>query len=95
MQLDFLTQLENIIKERKQNLPEGSYTTSLFKKGHDKILQKLGEEAVEYIIDAKNENSERAISEGADLIFHLLMSLAYQGLSLADIVAELEKRHKK
>ena len=87
-------ELEDLLRERKKNLPEGSYTTKLFNKGRDKILQKVGEEAVEFVIDAKNENSERMISEGADLIYHLLVALVDQDLSLADIQAELKSRHK-
>ena len=92
--LDFIMELEDLLRERKKNLPEGSYTTKLFNKGRDKILQKVGEEAVEFVIDAKNENSERMISEGADLIYHLLVALVDQDLSLADIQAELKSRHK-
>ena len=87
-------ELEDLLRERKKNLPEGSYTTKLFNKGRDKILQKVGEEAVEFVIDAKNENSERMISEGADLIYHLLVALVDHDLSLADIQAELKSRHK-
>ncbi len=90
----FLYRLEKIIHERKNAHPDTSYTARLFAKGQDAILQKVGEEAVEYILDAKNRNRERAISEAADLVYHLLVSLAEQNIALRDIEAELERRHK-
>ncbi|RME90132.1 MAG: phosphoribosyl-ATP diphosphatase [Candidatus Hydrogenedentota bacterium] len=93
--IKFLAQLELIIIDRLKNDPEGSYTASLAKKGIDKVLQKVGEEAVEYIIDAKNKNKERTLSEAADLLYHFLVSLQVQGLSLEDVVSVLEKRHLK
>ena len=93
-QLDFLTQLEAIIDDRLKENSENSYTATLAKKGYDKVLQKVGEEAIEYLIDAKNRDTERMIYESADFIFHLLISLRMNGLSIVDTVLELEKRHK-
>lgn len=90
-----LYQLEKIIQDRKANPQEGSYTNHLFDKGEDKILQKVGEEAVEVILAAKGQGRERTISESADLLYHFLVMLAEKDLSLADIEAELEKRHLK
>lgn len=91
--LSFLGRLEDILEERKDAAPESSYTARMYAKGLDKILQKVGEEAVEFIIDMKNNNRERAVEEGADLIYHFLLSLKAAGLQLSDITAELEKRH--
>lgn len=92
--LDFIIELEGLLRERKKNLPEGSYSTKLFHEGRDKILQKVAEETIEFVIDAKNENSERMISEGADLIYHLLVALVDQDLSITDLQTELKSRHK-
>ena len=92
--LDFIIELEGLLRERKKNLPEGSYSTKLFSEGRDKILQKVAEETIEFVIDAKNENSERMISEGADLIYHLLVALVDQDLSITDLQTELKSRHK-
>lgn len=90
---DFLHQLENLLTTRKQELPEGSYTSKLFQKGTDKVAQKVGEEAVETVIAAKNENSE-LLYEASDLLFHLLMLLVDRGIKLDELISELEKRHK-
>ncbi len=95
MNVQFLAELEDLLKERRQNMPEGSYTTSLFKSGPQKILQKVGEEAIEYILDAQVADKQKAVYEGADLLYHFMVSLVAQGWSLSDIIAELEKRHKK
>lgn len=95
MNVQFLTELENLLKDRRQNMPEGSYTTKLYNSGPQKILQKVGEEAIEYILDAQNADKQKAVYEGADLLYHFMVSLVAQGWSLGDIVAELEKRHKK
>ena len=92
--MNFLLELEKILKERKEQLPECSYTASLFKEGTDKILQKVGEEAFEYIIEAKNKDKARTVSEGADLLFHFLLSLTAQDINLNSIIIELKKRHK-
>ena len=95
MNIQFLAELENLLKDRRQNMPEGSYTTKLYNSGAQKILQKVGEEAIEYILDAQNADKQKAVYEGADLLYHFMVSLVAQGWSLGDIVAELEKRHKK
>ncbi len=94
-ELEFLLELEEILKSRKKDLPKGSYTTRLFKKGIDKIAQKLGEEAVETIIAAKNKRSEETIYESADLVYHLLVLLVEKNLSLKDVVQEMKIRSKK
>lgn len=90
----FLDQLYELIQSRERRRPEGSYTTYLFAEGLDKILKKVGEEAAETIIAAKNEDSERLVSEAADLVYHLLVLLVARGLTLADIEQELKQRRK-
>ncbi|MDH5716723.1 MAG: phosphoribosyl-ATP diphosphatase [Spirochaetia bacterium] len=92
--LDFIKHLENVLIERQKNPSENSYTSRLLEKGYDKVLQKVGEEAVEYILEAKN-NSKEMITEGADLLYHFILSLTAKGLSIEDIVKELENRHNK
>lgn len=87
-----LKQLYRIIEDRKKKMPEGSYVASLFKEGKDKMTQKVGEEAVEVIIAAKNESKKRIVSEIADLIFHLLVLLSGCNITLQDIEKELAKR---
>lgn len=89
----FLKYLDELIKDRKENLPENSYTTQLFKQGENRIIQKVGEEAVETIIAAKNNNREEIINESADLIFHLLVMLNEKNISLNEVISELEFRH--
>jgi len=91
---DFLQELEAVIEDRKQNLPENSYTTKIFKEGLDRAIQKVGEEAVELVIAGKNQDPNEIKNECADLIFHLLIFLHSQNLQLSDIVDVLEKRHK-
>jgi len=92
--LHFLNNLEELIISRKKEMPEGSYTTSLFNDGIDKIAQKVGEEAVETVIEAKNENHS-LVDEVSDLIYHLLVLLVEKGVPLQKIVQNLEKRHGK
>lgn len=92
--LTFLNDLEELIISRKKEMPEGSYTTSLFNEGIDKIAQKVGEEAVETVIEAKNENHS-LVDEVSDLIYHLLVLLVEKGVPLQKIVQNLEKRHGK
>ena len=92
--LDFLTYLQNYIDKRKQEMPEGSYTTSLFKEGTAKISQKVGEEAVETIIGAMAGDDENFIYEAGDLLFHLIVLLSHKNYRLEDVVNELKKRHK-
>ncbi len=91
--IDFLSQLEALIASRKKELPEGSYTTRLFKMGIKKIAQKVGEEATEVVIDAVTNNKKRLLEETADLMYHLLVLLKAHDLSLADVAQVLEKRH--
>lgn len=91
--LDFVLQLESLLQRRRKELPEGSYSTKLFKKGRKKIAQKLGEEAVEVILEIDNEK-ERFTDEAADLVFHLLVLLADRDSSLGDVVKVLKDRHR-
>jgi phosphoribosyl-ATP pyrophosphohydrolase/phosphoribosyl-AMP cyclohydrolase len=91
---DFLSTLENIITERKNNPSDRSYTSSLFQKGINKIAQKVGEEAVELVIEAKDNNDELFKNEAADLLFHYMILLQAKGFALKDIEAVLEERHK-
>lgn len=90
---EFLHRLSLIIKDRKSNPSESSYTTSLFANGINKIAQKVGEEAVELVIEAKDDNDELFKNEAADLIFHLLVLLEEKDIPLADVVEVLKKRH--
>lgn len=92
---DFLQLLENIIEERKNNPAEKSYTSSLFEKGINKIAQKVGEEAVELVIEAKDYNDDLFIEEAADLLFHYLILLQAKGFRLRDVVKTLKDRHLK
>ena len=90
----FLTQLESIIKDRRENfIPQDSYVASLFSKGINKIAQKVGEEAVEVVIESKDSNNELFLNESADLLFHYLMLLQAKGFALNDVVEILKKRH--
>jgi phosphoribosyl-AMP cyclohydrolase / phosphoribosyl-ATP pyrophosphohydrolase len=86
--------LENLIKDRKNNPKEGSYTTSMFKAGINKIAQKVGEEAVELVIEAKDSNKDLFLNEAADLMYHYLILLQAKNCSLADVKDVLRKRHK-
>jgi phosphoribosyl-ATP pyrophosphohydrolase/phosphoribosyl-AMP cyclohydrolase len=81
------------LETRKAERPEGSYTTHLFNKGLDKIAQKVGEEAIETVIAAKNNNDE-LVYEASDLLFHLMVLLTERGMRLEDLAAELQKRHR-
>jgi phosphoribosyl-ATP pyrophosphohydrolase/phosphoribosyl-AMP cyclohydrolase len=92
--LNFLNDLEELIISRKKEMPEGSYTTSLFNDGIDKIAQKVGEEAVETVIEAKNKNHS-LVDEVSDLIYHLLVLLVEKEVPLQTIVQNLEGRHGK
>jgi phosphoribosyl-ATP pyrophosphohydrolase/phosphoribosyl-AMP cyclohydrolase len=92
--LYFLKYLQDFIDKRKQEMPEGSYTTSLFQKGTRKITQKVGEEAVETIIGAMANDDENFIYEGADLLYHLIVLLTHKGYRLEDLARELKRRHK-
>lgn len=90
----FLANLETVIEERKTVAPDSSYIASLFAKGINKIAQKVGEEAVEMVIEAKDNNEKLFLDESADLLFHYLILLQSKGYKLADVVTILEKRHK-
>lgn len=90
----FLKELQQFIQKRHEEMPEGSYTTSLFQSGINKMAQKVGEEAVETIIEATNGTNERLIYEGSDLLYHLIVMLTAKGLSVEDLARELEERHK-
>jgi phosphoribosyl-ATP pyrophosphohydrolase/phosphoribosyl-AMP cyclohydrolase len=87
--------LEAIIKERKRNPKAGSYTNSLLDAGINKIAQKVGEEAVELVIEAKDNNKELFLNEAADLMYHYLVLLTAKGFSLTDVTAVLKQRHGK
>jgi phosphoribosyl-AMP cyclohydrolase / phosphoribosyl-ATP pyrophosphohydrolase len=92
--IHFLKFLQEFIQQRFKEMPEGSYTTSLFKKGVNRMAQKVGEEAVETVIEATNGTDEKFISEASDLIYHLIVLLTSKGFSLDDIGKELKKRHQ-
>ena len=87
--------LFDVIQDRKNNPSEKSYTTSLFNEGLPKIAQKVGEEGTEVVVAALAQEDQRLIEEVADLTFHTLVLLSARGLSPADVMTELEKRHKK
>ncbi|MDF9758934.1 MULTISPECIES: bifunctional phosphoribosyl-AMP cyclohydrolase/phosphoribosyl-ATP diphosphatase HisIE [Peribacillus] len=89
----FLAELETLIKKRKSEMPEGSYTTYLFEKGVDKILKKVGEEAAEVIIAAKNRDAEELSMESADLLYHLFVLLQEQELPFQAVLDVLKARH--
>lgn len=91
----FVHQLQRIIEDRKANPSERSYTSSLFAKGINKIAQKVGEEAVEVVIEAKDDNDELFLGEAADLLFHYLVLLTAKGKTLADVEEVLKLRHSK
>ena len=87
--------LYDVILDRKTQKQEGSYTCYLFDKGLDKILKKVGEECAETMIAAKNGDNEETVMEISDLLYHLMVMMAQQGIALDDVLAELEKRGKK
>jgi phosphoribosyl-ATP pyrophosphohydrolase/phosphoribosyl-AMP cyclohydrolase len=91
---DFLNTLETVIAQRKTAAPDSSYVASLFDKGINKIAQKVGEEAVEVVIEAKDNNETLFLDESADLLFHYLILLQAKGYTLKDVVKVLEARHK-
>ncbi len=90
----FLKYLQDFIDRRHQEMPEGSYTTSLFNKGINRMAQKVGEEAVETVIEATNGTEEGFLYEASDMIYHLIVLLTYKGYRLEDLARELKKRHK-
>lgn len=89
----FLTELQDFINRRKEEMPEGSYTTKLFKEGINKIAQKVGEEALETVIEATNGTSDHLVYEASDLLYHLLVMLTEKGLRIEEVAQELQKRH--
>lgn len=89
----FLKELQDFIDKRHEEMPEHSYTTSLFRSGVNKMAQKVGEEAVETIIEACNGTDERLIYEGADLLYHLIVLLTSKGYRIEDLARELKERH--
>ena len=89
----FLTELQDFINRRKEEMPEGSYTTKLFKEGINKIAQKVGEEALETVIEATNGTDDHLVYEASDLLYHLLVMLTEKGLRIEDVAQELQKRH--
>lgn len=91
----FLKELQDFIDKRHEEMPEKSYTTSLFKSGANKMAQKVGEEAVETVIEACNGTDERLIYEGADLLYHLIVLLTSKGYRIEDLARELKERHSE
>lgn len=91
----FLKYLQNFIEQRRQEMPEGSYTTSLFTKGVNRMAQKVGEEAVETVIEATNGTEEGFIYEASDMLYHLIVLLTSKGLRIEDLSRELMRRHKE
>lgn len=89
----FLSFLQDFIEKRKEEMPEGSYTTSLFKGGVNRMAQKVGEEALETVIEACNGTNEKLVYEGSDMLYHLLVLLTEKGLRIEDLARELIKRH--
>ena len=89
----FLSELNDFIEKRHKEMPEGSYTTSLFKDGLNRMAQKVGEEALELVIEATNGTNERLIYEGSDMLYHLIVLLTSKGLRIEDMAKELIERH--
>lgn len=89
----FLSTLQDFIYKRKEEMPEGSYTTSLFRDGLNRMAQKVGEEALEAVIEACNGTNERLVYEGSDMLYHLIVLLTEKGLRIEDLAKELQVRH--
>ena len=89
----FLSELQDFINKRHEEMPEGSYTTSLFKDGLNRMAQKVGEEALEAVIEATNGTNDRLIYEASDMFYHLIVLLTSKGLRIEDIAKELKERH--
>ena len=89
----FLSELSDFIEKRYAEMPEGSYTTSLFKDGLNRMAQKVGEEALELVIEATNGTNDRLIYEGSDMLYHLIVLLTSKGLRIEDMARELMERH--
>ena len=91
---EFIEYLSKVIKDRKENPTGKSYTSSLFEKGINKIAQKVGEEAIELVIESKDNNKDLFLNEAADLLFHYLVLLEAKGIDLSEVMGVLESRHK-
>ena len=91
--LHFLTELQDFINKRHEEMPEGSYTTSLFKDGVNRMAQKVGEEALEACIEACNGTNERLVYEASDMLYHLIVLLTSKGLRIEQVIEELASRH--
>ena len=91
--LAFLSELQDFIERRHKEMPEGSYTTSLFQKGVNRIAQKVGEEALETVIEATNGTNDKLVYEASDMFYHLIVLLTSKGLRIEDIAKELQVRH--
>ena len=89
----FLSELSDFIEKRHEEMPEGSYTTSLFRDGLNRMAQKVGEEALELVIEATNGTNERLVYEGSDMLYHLIVLLTSKGLRIEDMARELMERH--
>lgn len=89
----FLSELSDFIEKRHREMPEGSYTTSLFRDGLNRMAQKVGEEALEMVIEATNGTNERLVYEGSDMLYHLIVLLTSKGLRIEDLARELVERH--
>ena len=92
--LSFLTELQDFIERRHEEMPEGSYTTSLFRDGLNRMAQKVGEEALETVIEAVNGTDERLVYECSDMFYHLIVLLTSKGLRIEDVARELQQRHQ-
>lgn len=91
--LSFLTELQDFIEKRHEEMPEGSYTTKLFRDGVNKMAQKVGEEALETVIEATNGTNEHLVYEASDMLYHLIVLLTSKGLRIEDLADELHRRH--
>jgi phosphoribosyl-ATP pyrophosphohydrolase/phosphoribosyl-AMP cyclohydrolase len=92
---NFILVLQEIIRQRQQQAPGNSYVAGLFQKGMNAIAQKVGEEAVELVIEAKDNNNDRFVNEAADLLFHYMILLQAKGFTVDDVLSTLKQRHKK
>jgi phosphoribosyl-ATP pyrophosphohydrolase len=95
MSLEILRELYEVIRDRRKNPVDGSYTCKLFTEGLDKILKKVGEEAVELVIAGKSRNRGQVVYEAADLLYHMMVLLVYEGIELEEVLEELERRRGK
>ncbi len=95
MEAEIINKLYSLILERKKELPEGSYTAELFKRGEEEILKKVGEESIEVIVASSKKTKEDVVYEIADLLYHLLVLMAYNSILPSEVFQELEKRFGK